>query len=216
MSIDYRLHPKLYPSFPLYFSSNRTWIFFIERYKLSSILYANLSIRPDFYFISDFYLLFSTNYWPICLIVLFISCVIVAILSSGEIFSDSNWHKIKTDSIVMTRGLPNRFFQGILRLNPLIVECLMMMGRWYFWSNPFLSLRFLILILPDHIPTLSYFESTSSKNYPRFSLSIFSKYFSNIITIWRCLICYYRHYFNPQKVILTTHYPPIYYNYVYF
>lgn len=79
--------------------------------------------------------------------------------------------------MVMTRGLSNKFFQGILMLKPLIEECLMMMGILAFWSTFLLSLRFFMAILPDQMPTLSSLESISSINSPSRSLSIFSKYF---------------------------------------
>lgn len=56
-----------------------------------------------------------------------------------------------------------------------------MSGNPYFWNRFFFNLTFLISTLPDHSPTLSSFESISSIKSPKFYLSIFYRYFSNMI-----------------------------------
>lgn len=153
------------------------WMFLIERYKLSNILYAIRSMRPAFSLSSAFSLPFSTNYCPTCLIVVLIISNIAWIRYSPLMFSLENWQRTKTDYMVMTNGLPNKFFHGILILSPLILECFTMMGSWYFWNKLFFNLMFLISILPEKTPTFSSFESISYMNSPKCSFRIFYRYF---------------------------------------
>lgn len=175
-SIDYKLHPKLYPYFSgpsASFSSKRMWIFFTERYKLSSILYAIRSISPAFSFNSALSFPFYTNSCPTSLIVVLIISSMACTRYYGLIPSPANWQSRRTESIVMTSGLPKRFFHGILILSPLMLECLMTKGKWYFCSRPFLKRRLLISILPENRPTLNYLESNYSMNSPSCYLRIF-------------------------------------------